>query len=122
MESKKYTSTEEYIQDYPEDIARILSKIHQLIALTAPEAAPCIAYNMPAFKYKKKPLVYFAAFKKHIGFYALPTSHLAFKVELSKYKSGKGSVQFPLDQEMPYDLIAMMVRARMAEVDASLLT
>ena len=70
---------------------------------------------MPAYKLNKKPLVYFAAFKAHIGFYATPSGHEAFKEELSKYKQGKGSVQFPLDQPIPYDLIVRMVKFRVQE-------
>jgi uncharacterized protein YdhG (YjbR/CyaY superfamily) len=64
---------------------------------------------MPAYKMNGKPLVYFAAFKKHIGFYATPTGHAEFRDELSAYKQGKGSVQFPLDKPIPYDLIKQIV-------------
>ena len=75
---------------------------------------------MPAFKYHKKPLVYFAAFKNHIGFYALPSGNVAFQKELTKYKTGKGSIQFPLDQEIPYDLIGQIVEFRVAEMNDAL--
>lgn len=64
---------------------------------------------MPGFYLNKKPLVYFAGYKNHIGFYATPNGHEAFKEELSKYKQGKGSVQFPLNEEIPYDLIRKIV-------------
>ena len=76
-----------------------------------------MSYGMPGYKLNKKPLVYFAAYKNHIGFYATPTGHKAFEAELSKYKQGKGSVQFPLDQEIPYDLITRIVVYRVEEND-----
>ena len=71
---------------------------------------------MPAYKLNKKPLVYFAAFKNHIGFYATPTGHSEFKNELSLYKQGKGSVQFPLNQKIPYQLIEKIVKFRVNEI------
>jgi uncharacterized protein YdhG (YjbR/CyaY superfamily) len=70
---------------------------------------------MPAYKTHGKPLVYFAGFKKHIGFYATPTGHAEFKSELSQYKQGKGSVQFPIDQPVPYELIDRIVEFRVQE-------
>jgi uncharacterized protein YdhG (YjbR/CyaY superfamily) len=120
MEAEKYTSSDQYIQNFEPKIAQILYQIRDTIARTAPEAVDCIAYNMPAFKLHKKPLVYFAAFKNHIGFYALPSGHATFKDQLAPYKSGKGSVQFPLDQEIPYSLISQMVEFRVKEVKDSL--
>src|SRR5690554_7664798 len=70
---------------------------------------------MPAYKLNKKPLVYFAGYKNHIGFYATPTGHLEFAKELSKYKQGKGSVQFPLDEPLPVNLIERIIRFRVIE-------
>jgi len=70
---------------------------------------------MPAYKTNGKHLVYFAAFKNHIGFYATPAGHIEFAKELSQYKQGKGSVQFPLNQPIPYDLIARMVVFKVKE-------
>jgi len=96
---------EKYILQFPEDIQVILRRIRKIIKDSAPEAEEMIAYGMPGYKTNKKPLVYFAAYKKHIGFYATPSGHSEFDGELSKYKQGKGSVQFPLDQPIPYDLI-----------------
>ena len=64
---------------------------------------------MPGFYLNKKPLVYFAGYKNHIGFYATPNGHEAFKEDLSQYKQGKGSVQFPLNEEIPYNLIRKIV-------------
>jgi len=70
---------------------------------------------MPAYKLYGKPLVYFAGFKNHIGFYATPTGHSAFREELSQYKQGKGSVQFQLDKPIPYELIGQIVEFRVVE-------
>lgn len=102
-----------YINDFPEPIREILSKIRSLINTEAPEAEERMAYGMPGYYINKKPLIYFAAFKNHIGLYATPAAHEQFKEELSKYKQGKGSVQFPLDEEMPYSLIKKMVQYRL---------
>jgi uncharacterized protein YdhG (YjbR/CyaY superfamily) len=117
MNTKIYTSIDHYLEDFPSEIVTKLRKIGEIIAQNAPDAVECIAYNMPAFKLHKKPLVYFAAFKSHIGFYALPSGNVAFQKELSKYKVGKGSIQFPLDQDIPFDLIAQIVEFRVHEVN-----
>ena len=106
---------ENYIGQFPEDIQAKLQKIRALIKDTAPDADESMAYGMPAYKTYKKPLVYFAAFQNHIGFYATPSGHEEFKEELSSYKQGKGSVQFPLSQDIPYYLIERMVKFRVEE-------
>ena len=106
---------ETYIQQFPESVQEILHKIRKLIKNNAADAEELFAYGMPAYKLNKKPLVYFAAFKNHIGFYATPTGHSEFQDELSKYKQGKGSVQFPFDQPIPYKLIERIVKFRVTE-------
>ena len=106
---------ESYIQQFPDYVQEIFRNIRKLILDNAPEAEESFAYEMPAYKTNKKPLVYFAAYKNHIGFYATPTGHLEFKEKLSKYKQGKGSVQFPLSEPMPLDLIDQIVRFRVKE-------
>lgn len=108
-------TTDEYIAGFPDDIQLILNKIRAIIKQTAPEAEESIAYGMPAYKLEGKVLVYFAGFKNHIGFYATPSGHTEFAKELSKYKQGKGSVQFPLNQPIPYELIAQIVEFRVFE-------
>lgn len=115
---KKYQSVDEYVADFPGETGEILKKIKRVIREVAPNAAEVISYNMPAFR-QDKILVYFAAYPKHIGFYALPSGNEAFKQKLENYKVGKGSIQFPLNQEMPYDLIREMVRFRLEEVNQS---
>jgi uncharacterized protein YdhG (YjbR/CyaY superfamily) len=111
----KYESVQQYIDTFPSETKVILEKIRKIIRNNAPEAIEIIAYNMPAYKIKGKPLVYFAGYEKHIGLYATPSGHEAFAEELSKYKQGKGSVQFPLHQEIPYELIKKIVLFRVKD-------
>jgi len=112
---KKIESIDEYLMDFPFEIQEILLQILHTIKTAAPDATESISYGMPAFKLNGKPLVYFAAFKNHIGFYATPTGHEAFAKELSRYKQGKGSVQFPLNKPLPLDLIARITSFRAME-------
>jgi uncharacterized protein YdhG (YjbR/CyaY superfamily) len=109
------STVDDYISQFPADVQSILNSIRSIILEMAPDAEESIAYAMPAYKTNKKPLVYFAAFKGHIGFYATPTGHDAFKDELASFKQGKGSVQFPLGKPIPYDLIRRIVAFRIAE-------
>lgn len=108
-------SVEEYMKAFPDNVQELLSQVRATIQANAPQAIETISYGMPAYKINGKPLVYFAGFKNHIGFYATPTGHAAFKDELSKYKQGKGSVRFPLDKPVPFELIAQIVRFRVQE-------
>lgn len=110
-----FKSVDEYIKTFPEHIQILLEKVRTTIIEKAPTSVERIAYGMPAYKTNGKPLVYFAGFKRHIGFYATPTGHAEFTKELSTYKHGKGSVQFPLDKPIPFDLIARIVEFRVKE-------
>ncbi|MFH7014043.1 iron chaperone [Flavobacterium sp. FlaQc-52] len=114
MNIKKPTTINEYIGSFPNDVQEILEKIRMTIQKAAPDAKEKISYSMPAFD-QNGIVVYFAAFKNHIGLYALPSGHETFKEELSKYKSGKGSVQFPLNEPMPFALITKIVKFRVKE-------
>jgi uncharacterized protein YdhG (YjbR/CyaY superfamily) len=110
MIATKPNNINEYITCFPKDIQKLLQQIRTTIKKAAPGAEETISYAMPAFTFNGKALVYFAAYKNHIGFYATPTGHQAFKKELSVYKQGKGSVQFPLDKPMPLSLITQIVQ------------
>ena len=104
-----------YIADFPQEVQLLLEQVRMTIRQAAPEAVESISYGMPAYKLNGKPLVYFAAFKSHIGFYATPNGHKEFEVELSKYKQGKGSVQFPFTQALPLELIFKITVFRVNE-------
>lgn len=106
---------DKYIAAFPANVQELLKQIRTIIKDTAPEAVESIAYGMPAYKTNGKPLVYFAGFKNHIGFYATPTGHEQFAAELSSYKQGKGSVQFSLEKPVPFDLIKRIVEFRVKE-------
>ncbi len=108
-------TVDSYIKSFPDNVQVLLNQIRSVIKENAPGADESIAYQMPAYKIRGKPLVYFAGFRNHIGFYATPTGHAEFSKELSKYKQGKGSVQFPLDKPMPLELIGRIVRFRVNE-------
>ncbi len=115
MKSTKPNTIDEYIASFPKDIKLILETIRTTIQKTVPKAQEKIGYGMPSFRIYGKDLVYFAAFSNHIGVYALPSGNAAFKNELVNYKTGKGSIQFPLDQPIPYDLIVKIVKFREQE-------
>jgi len=108
-------TVEKYINSFPDDIRLLLKQMRTAILENAPGAEEGFAYQMPAYKLNGKPLVYFAAFRNHIGFYATPTGHAAFAKELSMYKQGKGSVQFPSGKPLPLDLIIRIVKFRVKE-------
>ena len=113
--TSKPNNIDVYIAAFPKETRDILEQIRATIKKTAPGAEETISYAMPTFKLNGVYLVYFAAFKKHIGFYATPTGHKEFKEELAHFKQGKGSVQFPLDQPMPYNLITKIVKFRVKQ-------
>lgn len=109
-----FQTVDEYIASLPEKTQGLLQEMRKTIQQAAPEAKESISYGMPAYKLNGKPLVYFAAFARHIGFYATPTGHAAFTEDLKKYKQGKGSVQFPLSEPLPLELIRRIVEFRVA--------
>ena len=114
MKSKKYATVDEYWESIPDHALGRMTVLRAAIKVVAPLAEEVISYNMPALKYKRI-LVYYAAYANHIGFYALPTTHELFAGELSEYKIGKGSVQFPYDKPFPIDLIKRMAKYRYEE-------
>jgi len=116
MEEKKDhpATVDEYISQFPEDVQQILVKIRAVVKESAPNAVEKIGYQMPGY-YLNGGLVWFGAYKHHIGFYPSPSGIEGLKEELSGYKQSKGAVQFPLDKPMPYELISKMVKYRVAE-------
>jgi uncharacterized protein YdhG (YjbR/CyaY superfamily) len=117
-ERSSATTIDAYIAEFPPDVQGVLQEVRSLIHELAPEATETIAYAIPTFDLKGKHLVHFAAFKHHIGLYPTPSGMVAFAEELSPYKSGKGSAQFPLDQPLPVELIRRIVEFRVGEVTA----
>ena len=109
-----YKNIDDYIASFPKDLQIILEQMRTIIRKAAPKAEEVISYAMPAFKLNSV-LVYFAGYKNHIGFYPMSAAIIAFKKELSIYKSSKGAVQFPLDKPLPSALITKMVKYRIAE-------
>jgi uncharacterized protein YdhG (YjbR/CyaY superfamily) len=103
------TSIDEYIATFPHDLQAILEQIRSTIKAAAPEAKETISYNMPGFTLNGHYMVYFAAYKKHIGMYPVPTGDAQFNAELSVYVAGKGTVRFPFDKPIPFDLIRAMI-------------
>jgi len=112
----KAATIDEYIAEFPPETQGLLEEMRALIKSVAPEATETISYAIPTFDLYGRHLVHFAAFKKHIGFYPVPGGYEeAFKEELEPYKRGKGSIQFPLDEPIPWDLIRRMVEFRVEE-------
>ena len=111
---KEYSSIDAYIADFPEEIKSILEQIRSTIRKEAPDAKEAIKYGMPTFVLNGN-LVHFAAFKNHIGFYPAPSGIDAFIKELEIYRTGKGTIQFPLDKPVPFHLISKVVKYRVQE-------
>ncbi|MHB9033341.1 MAG: iron chaperone [Anaerolineae bacterium] len=111
---KQYASIDEYIADHPAEIQARLQQLRKVIQAAAPDAVEGISYNMPAFSLGGA-LVYYSAFKRHIGFYPAPRDVAEFKEELAHYQGSKGTLQFPHNQPLPLDLVTRIVRYRARE-------
>jgi uncharacterized protein YdhG (YjbR/CyaY superfamily) len=114
MLTLKPNNVDEYIATFPKETQGLLEQVRKTIKKAAPLAEEVISYQMPAFK-QNGILVYFAGYSKHIGFYPTASGIEAFKKELSLYKGAKGSVQFPIDKPLPLELIASIVKFRVAQ-------
>jgi uncharacterized protein YdhG (YjbR/CyaY superfamily) len=114
MEQVKFTDIDSYIAGFPSDIRKKLEKIRSVISKAAPDATEAISYGMPTFKLSGN-LVHFAAFKEHIGFFPSPKPIEVFGDELLEYHTSKGTIRFPLDRPIPYDLITRIVKFRIEE-------
>jgi uncharacterized protein YdhG (YjbR/CyaY superfamily) len=111
---KKAINFDEYILNFPKETQKKLEQLRETIKGVAPQAHEVISYGMPAFKLNGM-LVWYAAFKNHIGFYPKASGIETFKKELSNYKGAKGSVQFPIDKPLPLELITEIVKFRVTE-------
>jgi uncharacterized protein YdhG (YjbR/CyaY superfamily) len=115
MDRPAAPSVDEYIEGFPPHTRAMLEEIRSLVRQIVPDATETISYQMPTFDLNGTHLVHFAGYDTHIGFYPIPSGIEAFKEELSAYKTGKGSVRFPLDQPLPLDLIRRIVEFRAEE-------
>ena len=111
---KGFKTTDEYIASFPQNVQAALQQTRQAIKEAAPQAKEVISYSMPAFK-QNGILVWFAAFKNHIGFFPKVSAMEAFKEKLSGYQTSKGTIRFPLDKPIPVDLIREIVKFRVKE-------
>jgi uncharacterized protein YdhG (YjbR/CyaY superfamily) len=111
---KGFKTTDEYIDSFPQNVQTTLQKVRQAIKDVAPKAQEVISYSMPAFK-QKGILVWFAAFKNHIGFFPKVSAMEAFKEQLAGYQTSKGTIRFPLDKPIPIGLIKEIVKFRVKE-------
>ncbi len=103
---------DEYISGFPPDVQKVLTKIRSTIHKAAPKAVESIRYQIPTYKLDGKVLIYFAGFAKHVSVYPAPRDAKEFQEELAAYKGGKGTVQFPLDRPIDYELITRIVKYR----------
>ncbi len=113
-EKSTFHTIDEYIKTFPADVQTILRELQRVIKEAAPQAEEKISYQMPTFAFQGN-LVHYAAYEHHIGFYPAPSGITAFADELAGYKSGKGSIQFPIVEPLPLKLISKIVRFRLAE-------
>lgn len=110
---------EDYLAGFSGEVRARLDRMRELVHAAAPDAVEGLSYGLVGYKLHGKPLVYFGGFAKHIGFYATPNGHEAFAADFAGYKQGKGSVQFPLTQPLPEDLVRRVVAYRVSQVESS---
>jgi uncharacterized protein YdhG (YjbR/CyaY superfamily) len=111
----QFKTIDQYIETFPENVQSIFENVRQIIQKTAPEAVETISYGIPSFNLNGRYLVYFAAWKRHISLYPIPSGDEAFQKELSPNVSGKGTIRFPLNKPIPYDLVEKIVKFLMQE-------
>lgn len=110
MATRKPTSIDDYIAGFPKQTQTVLNQVRETIRNAVPEAEETISYAIPAFNLNKTHLVYFAGYKHHISLYPAPKGDEAFEKEIAGYRSGKGTIQFPLDKPLPLALVKKIVR------------
>lgn len=111
----KAKSVDLYLEGFPEETQKALTRLRKAIRKKMPAAAESISYGIPVFKLDSKPVIYFAGFTNHVSLYPAPRNNPEFKKELSAYKGGKGTVQFPLDKPIPMDLVERIIMFRLRE-------
>ena len=116
MKMEKFDNIDEYMNSFSQDKKKILLEFRKKIRKLVPDANESMSYGMPGYKLNGKPLVYFAAFKRHIGFFPTPSGIDALEKETDKYRTGKGTMRFALDKPIPWDLVEKIVKSRIKEV------
>jgi uncharacterized protein YdhG (YjbR/CyaY superfamily) len=111
---KEYKNVDEYVATFPEGTQILLEQLREIVLTTAPDVEERISYGMPSYKWHGV-LVYFGAYAKHIGFYPTGSGIAAFQAELATYKCSKGTIQLPLNQALPLDLLTRIVQFRIKE-------
>jgi uncharacterized protein YdhG (YjbR/CyaY superfamily) len=111
----QFKTMDEYIAKFPKNVRDVLEELRRIVRESAPKAEETISYGIPTFDINGRHLVHFAAYKNHVGFYPTSSGIKAFKKELSPFKTSKGSVQFPLDKPIPFDLVKKIVKFRVKE-------
>jgi uncharacterized protein YdhG (YjbR/CyaY superfamily) len=114
MKSRAPSDIDEYIDAFPENVQKILHKVRKTIQKAAPDAVEAISYAIPTFRLNGN-LVHFAAFQNHIGLYPAPRGVAEFKNDMARYEGGKGTARFPLNEPIPYELIARIVTFRVGK-------
>ena len=114
----QFKTIDEYIATFPKNVRDVLEELRRVIKDSAPNAEETISYGIPTFDLDGRHLVHFAAYKNHVGFYPTSQGIEAFKKELSVFKTSKGTVQFPLDKPIPFDLVRKIVKFRVKENEA----
>jgi uncharacterized protein YdhG (YjbR/CyaY superfamily) len=115
MTPAKISGIDQYIAGFPEETRNILTKIRMIAREAAPEAQETIKYGMPTFTLTGN-LIHFAAYKKHIGLYPAPSADESLNKEIAVYRSAKSSLRFPIDEQIPYDLIKKVIKSRIIEI------
>jgi uncharacterized protein YdhG (YjbR/CyaY superfamily) len=110
----KFTTVDEYIASFPDDVQKILEKIRGIVKAAAPEATEKISYQIAAFELNGRNLIHFAGWKKHVSLYPVPAGSEAFERQVAKYAGGKGTLKFPLDEPLPLKLIERVVKLYLA--------
>ncbi len=113
----QFKKIDEYIAQFPKNVSDVLQQLRHVIKESAPKAEETISYAMPAFKLNRRIVVYFAAYKNHVGFYPTSSGVKAFEKELTLYQHSKGTIQFPLNKPIPIDLVKKIVKFRVREIE-----
>lgn len=108
-DKKRYETVDEYVADLPHNVQVVLEDLRKSIRALLPDATETISYQIPAFKLNGKYVVYFAGYKSHVSLYPIPPGDESFEAEIAPYKRGKGTIGFPLDQPIPYNLVSNVV-------------